>query len=347
MKLSVVVPTRNRPESLHRLLDTLARQELLPDEVIVVDASDAVEAQGELARRYPGLNLRHLPSEPSVCVQRNIGVRAARGEYVFLCDDDMEVPEDYVSRLVTHLDAHPDVAAASGIVVDRSPAGEGRTEFPVPSLGDLCFRFLFQLPIWGGVDGIRTGIAGKLPYALLKRYYTRRDNGLSAAGWPVITSFGGSSFRTRVWSLGASIIRRDALGQNPYDEVLDQHGIGDNYDASLKLPGHRPIAVLAEARVYHHKAAENRLASSQAYFRRTLALHYFLVKHPSFSRWNRLLFVWSLVGKQLEAWRARDPDKGRATRRILRLVLTGRNPYVLAHRSGGGRTVAPTLSAAD
>lgn len=343
MKLSVVVPTRNRPDSLHRLLGTLARQDLPPDEVIVVDSSDAGEGPGELAGRHPSLTIRHLTSEPSVCVQRNIGVREARGRYVFLCDDDMEVPADYVSRLVAHLDAHPDVAAVSGIVVDRSPAGDDRTEFPVSSLGDLSFRFLFQLPIWGGIDGIRTGIPGKLPYAFLRRYYARRGNGLSAAGWPVITSFGAPSFRTRVWSLGASIIRRDVLGQSPYDEVLDKYGIGDNYDLSLKLPGARPIVVLTEARVYHHKAAENRLASSLASYRRTLALHYFLVKHPSFSRWNRLLFQWSLVGKALQAWRARDPDRTLAARRILRLVVTGRNPYVIAHRTGGVRTIAPVL----
>jgi len=342
MKLSVVIPTRNRPDSLHRLLETLARQTCLPDEVIVVDSSDVAAEPGELGRRHPGLNLLHVASEPSVCAQRNLGVRQARGAYVFLCDDDMEVPPDYVSLLVAHLDAHPDVAAVSGIVVDRGPGGDDRTEFPVSSLGDLCFRFLFQLPIWGGVDGIETGAPGKLPYAFLKRYYARRANGLSAAGWPVITSFSAPFFRTRIWSLGASIIRRDALGPSPYDEGLDEFGIGDNYDVSLKLAGRRPIAVLTQARVYHHKAAENRLASSQASFRRTLALHYFLVKHPSFSRWNRLLFAWSIVGRLLEAWRARDPGRALAARRILRLVVTGRNPYVVAHRSGV-RAAAPVL----
>jgi glycosyltransferase involved in cell wall biosynthesis len=341
MKLSVVIPTRNRPASLHRLLESLGRQAPSPDEVIVVDASDAPPPPGEIQRRHPRLNLCHLTSVPSVCLQRNLGVRRARGELVFLCDDDMEVPEDYLASLVRYLELHPAEGAVSGIVIDRGPSGAEHWEYPVKSLGNLCFRFLFQLPIWGSIDGIEPGPLGQIPYSLLKNYYARRGNDVSAAGWPVVTCFRRPSFRTRVWGLGASVIRRDWLGASPYDELLDAHGIGDNYDLSLRLPGGQPIVVLTEVRIYHHKDGVNRLPPALTFFRRTLALHYFLVKHRCFSRWNRCAFLWSLLGKLAESMYAGDAATARAVLAVFGAVTAARNPYVTAYRQGGAFAVTP------
>ncbi len=343
MNVSVVIATRNRADSLQRLLDSLGRQTYPLHEVIVVDSSDVPRTQEELAGAHPALILQQLTSSPSVCRQRNLGIRHATGDYVFICDDDMEVPSDYISRIADHLSRHPDAGAVSGIVVEPDRDGGDRFQFPITSLGTLALKFVFQLPIWGNVDNVATGFLGMLPYAFLKRFYARRGNDISWAGWPVLTDFREPVFRTRIWGLGATIIRRSWLGDAPYDERLDQFGIGDNYDVSLQLPGRRPIAVLTDAVIYHHKIHDNRLPSTLAFFRRTLALHYFLVKHRRFTRVHRMWFCWSLIGKYWEARRSGDRDKAKAAMEILRLVLRGKNPYVLARRNGQPGPVAPVL----
>lgn len=169
-------------------------------------------------------------------------------------------------------------------------------------------------------------------YRLLERYCSRKGNDVSGAGWPVVTCFQPPAFRTRILGLGVSIVRLDRLGDEPFDEVLDPNGIGDNYDVCLQLPGERPIAVLTDASVYHHKSEDNRLPFRIADFRRTLALHYFLRKHPVFSRWNRILFVWSLLGQYLHTFQAGDQDWRSDLLKLIGLVLTDRNPYVLARK---------------
>jgi len=361
MQVSVVVPTRNRRASLLRLLRSLAEQRFPLREVIVVDSSDVPASQAELQRPFPALRISYLVSTPSVCVQRNLGIRYARRgagpttqrqvqpgqqegpELVFLCDDDMEVPPDYVGRLVGYLQDHPEVSAVSGLVIEPGQTEAAPSQYPVASLGELWFRFIFQLSLWGEITHLRASGLRRVLYRLLERYYTRKGNDVSGAGWPVVTCFQPPAFCTRIWGLGASIVRLDRLGDAPFDEVLDPNGIGDNYDVCLQLPGERPVAVLTEAHVSHHKSEDNRLPSHVAHFRRTLALHYFLRKHPVFSRWNRLLFLWSLLGQYLTTFRSRERDRRRDLRTVVGLIVTDRNPYVLARKQAvsAGTTPGP------
>jgi glycosyltransferase involved in cell wall biosynthesis len=342
MNVSVVIPTRNRAACLDTLLDSLARQTFPLAEVYVVDASDVPRTAEELRQHHPDLPLTVLRSEASVCVQRNLGIRQVTSPLVFVCDDDMIVPPAYVATLREYMLQHTDVAAASGLVVEPGQTTDHLSQYPVQSVSELLFRFIFQLSVWGVIDHVQPSWLGRLPFALLRRYYAWRNNGLSTAGWPEITRFERPAFRTRVWGLGASLLRRQWLGDQPYDEIFDRHGIGDNFDLCLRLPGERPVAVVTEAWVEHTKSTLNRLPREVSYYRRTLSLHYFLSRYPEFSCRHRVFFLWSLIGKYLESRYAGDRERAASTLRILRLILTHRNPYVQAYHTGGVRFVAPT-----
>jgi hypothetical protein len=64
----------------------------------------------------------------------------------------------------------------------------------------------------------------------------RKGNHISKAGWPVISDFSGDYFKTPLYSLGASLVRRDWLLRSPFDEVLDRHGIGEHYGVIAGFP---------------------------------------------------------------------------------------------------------------
>lgn len=347
MEISVVVATRERPRCVHDLLVSLTAQERRPAEVLLVDASDDPSSAEELRRHHSSLPIVCLYCEASVCAQRNLGIRRAKSPLVFICDDDMVLPPDYLGQLHDYLVRHPDVAAASGLVVEPGQPRHKQSQYPVESLGRLCYRFLFQLSVWGEIDHLKPSGPNSLVFALLQRYYAWRNNGLSAAGWPEITHFEAPVFRTRVWGLGASLVRRECLGNEPYDEILDRHGIGDNYALCLKLPGERPVAILTDAWVEHRKSSINRLAPNLSHYRRTLTLHYCLSRYPFFSRRNRLCFVWSLLGKYLDSRAEGDRERASSILKMLRLIMTGKNPYLLAYRRGGARFVQPTLDASE
>ena len=89
--ISVVIPTRDRNESLARCLDRLApcAQSLAHDqyEVIVSDDSEHAAARELLFERYPWVRWTAGPRR-GPAANRNAGARAARGEWLAFTDDD-------------------------------------------------------------------------------------------------------------------------------------------------------------------------------------------------------------------------------------------------------------------
>ncbi|MGH2951859.1 MAG: glycosyltransferase family 2 protein, partial [Solirubrobacterales bacterium] len=90
MTVSVVVPTRDRPESLARCLRALAGQELGELEIVVVDdgSRDRGTVEAVVARTSRARVIR-LPGRGPAAA-RNVGARAAEGRVVCFTDDDCE-----------------------------------------------------------------------------------------------------------------------------------------------------------------------------------------------------------------------------------------------------------------
>ena len=323
-----MVPTRNRPDSLARLLRALARQDLPPDQVIVVDAGDPPLESGRLRAEVGPLAITHVVAATGVCAQRNLGVRLARHRHVLLCDDDIEPPPDYLRKLAELLEGEPGIAAVSGLLTEPGPDGSFQTAVEVPSLRHLLNAFVFQLTVWGDVTAARSALPARPLLAALKRWYRRRGNTFSLAGWPLFTQLEGPVVRTALYGLGAALVRRDLLLRSPFDERLGPHGIGENYGVALGFPGDRPIAVLMDLPVRHHRAAANRLEPTESRIRRVLALDYFVRSDARFPPLTTVALAWSLVGVTLRlTLRGRIPEALR-TARALAVVLTGRNPLL-------------------
>ncbi|MCW3844015.1 glycosyltransferase family 2 protein, partial [Micromonospora yasonensis] len=102
--ISVVVPTLGRP-SLATLLDALAGQldELPEPELLLVDdrREDSGDDTGELA--VPGSLAAYTKvltgRGAGPAAARNLGWRAARGEWVVFLDDDVVPAPDWARRL--------------------------------------------------------------------------------------------------------------------------------------------------------------------------------------------------------------------------------------------------------
>ncbi len=315
--ISVVIPTCNRAARLVSLLADLQRSAARPREVIVVDASDRALAAQELAPFAE--NLRYVRSGKSVCAQRNRGIAAASSPWVFLCDDDIRVPPEYLGALSAHVAAHPEAGAVSGLVLER--LGDRWTgQFPVHSAATLLWCRIFGLGLWGEIH-----CGGPLG-GWLATHYRRRGNHISSAGWPVLTDFRAPFFRTPIYGLGAALVRRDWLLASPYDERLDRGGYGDNYGVAIGFPA-EGIHVLTSAAVRHDKELAERPSAAFSYVRRTLALDLFLSSDRGRAVASRRRLAWSLVGNSVWHAARRDWDMCRASLATLSAVVLGRNPY--------------------
>lgn len=102
--VSVVVPTYNHAEFLGAALQSVAAQTYGPLELIVVDNFSTDDTEGVVAAcGLRDLTYVKFANHGIIAASRNVGLRAARGEYVaFLDADDLWVPEKLAVQ-VPHL----------------------------------------------------------------------------------------------------------------------------------------------------------------------------------------------------------------------------------------------------
>ena len=321
MQISVVIPTCNRPQRLLLLLENLDNSSYPLVEVIIVDSGEEKLASGDY-ERFKNLSILYLTSEKSVCVQRNIGIKTAKCEWVFICDDDIEMPPQYLRKIADHVAIHREAGAVSGLVLQKEK-NEWRGSYPVTSALRLTWKFIFQMSIWGEINCKKNLITEHI-----KKFYHRKGNHISRAGWPVITNFTGEYFVTPVFGLGASVVKKEWLMHSLYDEVLDRHGIGDNYGVAINFPG--AIHVIPNAFVFHHQESTNRLYRPLQYFRRVLALDYFVTINRKLHFVKKTWLLWSLIGNLIEFLFVRDKLMIRPAVKSILKIISGKNPYLQA-----------------
>jgi len=101
MTSSIIICTRNRVNDLMLCLESIEAQTHLPDEVLIVDASDD-EHLGTLLKKQPfdALSIRYIHTEPGLTRQRNIGIENASGDILFFFDDDIVLEKEYIEKVV-------------------------------------------------------------------------------------------------------------------------------------------------------------------------------------------------------------------------------------------------------
>ena len=99
--ISVVIPTRDRPDQVARCLERLNRQEYPRFEVVVVENVPTGDSVRQLVASQPG----HIPyryvaePRPGVSWARNTGIAATAGEIIAFLDDDEQPDSHWLAGL--------------------------------------------------------------------------------------------------------------------------------------------------------------------------------------------------------------------------------------------------------
>jgi glycosyltransferase involved in cell wall biosynthesis len=173
MKVAVAATMLNEAAPIGALLDALAAQTRVPDEIVLVDggSTDGTVAVVERYRtRLPILRLIEAPGS-NIARGRNIGIAAVTSEIVALTDAGCVPEPDWLERLTAPFGGDPEV----GIVQGRSVA-DPRNH--VEACIGAC-SLAFALPLGGAtVFPTARGLA------------FRRDLWAAASGFPEHLAFG-------------------------------------------------------------------------------------------------------------------------------------------------------------
>ncbi len=107
--VSIIITTKNEALVIERLLKSILNQSYKNIETIVVDNKSS-DSTKQIARKYT----KHVYDfGPERSAQRNYGAKAAKGEYVFFLDADMELSKDVVKECVVRMQKNKKLGGVS------------------------------------------------------------------------------------------------------------------------------------------------------------------------------------------------------------------------------------------
>ena len=123
--MTVIVPTRDRPERLERCLNALIACVYPPAryEIIVVDNCPLSDATEQLVRGLDQLfpTVRYAREDRSGSASaRNLGLAIAKGELVAFTDDDVRVDSNWLVELAHRFECDPAIDCVTGLVLPVS-----------------------------------------------------------------------------------------------------------------------------------------------------------------------------------------------------------------------------------
>jgi succinoglycan biosynthesis protein ExoO len=91
MDFSVIIPAYNVSDIIGRAIRSAAAQTFAPLEILIIDdcsTDNTVEVVKALGRDIPALRLLSTPANTGPAAARNVGLRAAKGDWIALLDSD-------------------------------------------------------------------------------------------------------------------------------------------------------------------------------------------------------------------------------------------------------------------
>ena len=257
-KLAIIVATKDRPEELKRLLESVSSQDIKPVQIVIVDGGNSPVRR--IAEDFRDLNINYVRKVPaSLTAQRNIGIGALRDDVTLAAflDDDIVVEKDGLKNMVDFFEASPqDVGGASfNNMSDR---------YKKPTILERIFFVNADKP--GMI--LRSGFQSKL---------CSLDETTSVE-----------------WLVGCAMVyRRGVFSEFAFDEYFSGYARYEDVDFSYRVGRKYMLFVVADAKVQHLNRLEDADFSFALGRMEFINRLYFTGKNPDLST---ALCYWSLFG---------------------------------------------------
>lgn len=114
--LTVAIVTRNRHQSLKRVLLSLAKQSVKPVEVLIIDNNSSDPTRKVVCSFNDSLPLRYiLEKQIGIPAARNRALKEVKTIWLSFIDDDCEAPRKWIEYIIISTKTHPRAAAITGL----------------------------------------------------------------------------------------------------------------------------------------------------------------------------------------------------------------------------------------
>lgn len=259
--VAFIIPTKDRPEKVKNVLESIASQTMPCGRLIVVDGGQSVK---DIVVSFSG----RLPVEyyechpPGQIRQRNMAISLLddRTPLVGFLDDDIVLEPRALEAMITFWNkCEPDTAGVSFNIVNNPP-----------------YRHSWMR----AVIGMSSPQQGRV----------------LRSGYNVTTSPVTSDLKTQWLCGGATVWKREILKKFTNKEVSSRWAICEDVIFSYPIGKKSPLYVCADARVRHEHVYDHTTKMKYRYYGRTVTLWrlYFVESHSELSR---MFFLWMLLGQ--------------------------------------------------
>jgi len=273
MKISVIIPTRNRVDDLTHCLQSLLTQSVTPNEIIIIDSSNTpIIYEHKFQNMTTQLNKSNITliykhTEPGAAYQRNIGIALASGDVFYFFDDDVVLKNDYIFQLQKTLELYPEYFGGMGMI------NGNYTHFSINRL----LRIIFFMQ--------RCNASGKF----------------TCSGMPT-HPYGKKSFREVAVLCGCACYRAQVFKKHLFDEKLGRYSYMEDCDLSKRVSQSHKLFYNPDAQLDHLQSPLNRdsITRNRAIFIRNYSYLFFKNFYPE-NRFRIFGYCWTITGLFIEA----------------------------------------------
>jgi glycosyltransferase involved in cell wall biosynthesis len=284
------IPTLNRMDILAQAVRLSLDQTCPPTEIIIVDAGDEVDAN---RTRIEAIFAEHQGPKPdlvylaspvkSLTRQRNIAIERARGDILFLFDDDTLMFPDCAAEIlkVYAADDQQQIAAGMAQNVPDLPGKVQVADVDRKAIGDAALRKngLRDSPLFAWVwDKV---------FMMNALYHFVAYDTPQRMTWPDMVTVGPLYLlRVPLLSGFAMTVRAGVARKEPFDANLLSYCPAEDLDASYRFSRHGMNVLIETALVHHFEAAGGRIKRRQAITLGLMNVASFVAKNSSQRRQN-------------------------------------------------------------
>ena len=258
--IAIVVPTKDRPQSIRELLSSLAVQSAPPGRVIIVDSGVRLDS---VITEFSGvLPIEYHRSAPSQIRQRKLGLSLLDEStpLVATIDDDIVFEPNAFAEVLEVMNSYG--AALAGVGFNTRSSSENDISF---------FDRLFCM------ESLHPGVITSSGY----------NTSIANVTQNIHTSWLGGGYT--VWKF--SILR-----QYKQEELKTSWAVGEDVRLSYQIGKKHPLIVACKAYFREKQVFSTSSATFYKGLKAAAAFYYFVKRNPELSR---LLCIWMLLGRAL------------------------------------------------